>query len=54
MVITHCDTCYKDKEKKLGGPDLELLVREGFPEEATHELRSCVGYLYYITNEPSG
>lgn len=42
------------KKKELGGPDLVLLVKEGFPEEVTHELRSCAGYLYHLTNEPSG
>lgn len=44
----------KKNNKTLGEADLVLLVREGFPEEVAHELRSCAGYLCCITNEPSG
>lgn len=44
----------KENEKELGGPKLVLLVKEDFPEEVIHELRSCPGYPYCLINEPGG
>ena len=34
----------RKNKMELGGSDLVPLVREGFPEEVTPELRSCPGY----------